>query len=102
MVVPGDREKRARMKTERWEKVKNLLDEALPLDRAERDSYLRQVCAGDDDLRVEVESLLSSYEHAGNEFLQVPAFDVYAKEASRLGRRLGPYNIVEEIGQRGM
>ena len=90
------------MKTERWEKVKNLLDEALPLDRAERDSYLRQVCAGDDDLRVEVESLLSSYEHAGNEFLQVPAFDVYAKEASRLGRRLGPYNIVEEIGQGGM
>jgi len=83
------------MNTERWEKVKNLLDQALPLDHQERDQYLQQVCADDDDLRIEVESLLVSHERAGNEFLSVPAFDVHAKSISRAGRRLGPYNILE-------
>jgi len=90
------------MNTERWEKVKNLLDQALPLDHQERDQYLQQVCADDDDLRIEVESLLVSHERAGNEFLSVPAFDVHAKSISRAGSRLGPYNILEEIGQGGM
>ena len=90
------------MNTDRWEKVKSLLDVALPLDRQQQHQYLREVCAGDDDLRFEVESLLISHEQAGNEFLRVPAFDVHAKKPTRVGRRLGPYDIIEEIGQGGM
>jgi non-specific serine/threonine protein kinase/serine/threonine-protein kinase len=90
------------MNTERWEKVKSLLDAALPLDSGQRQKYLHEVCAGDDDLRFEVESLLISHEQAGNEFLKIPVFDVHAQKASRVGRRLGPYNIIEEIGHGGM
>jgi eukaryotic-like serine/threonine-protein kinase len=90
------------MKTERWENVKNLLDVALVLQGTQRHKYLLEACAGDDDLRLEVESLLVSHEQAGNEFLKIPAFDVHAKYTSRVGRRLGPYNIIEEIGQGGM
>ncbi len=90
------------MKTEEWEKVKSLLDAALPLDGEQRHKYLQEVCAGNDDLRLEVESLLSSHEQAGNEFLSVPAFDLHAKSTSRAGHRLGPYNVIEEIGRGGM
>jgi len=90
------------MNTDRWERVKSLLDEALRLDREQRHSYLQQACAGNEDLRFEVESLLVSHEQAGNEFLRIPAFEVLAEKASRVGRRLGPYNVIEEIGHGGM
>src|SRR5215471_17745176 len=102
MAVPRDWSRHTGMNTERWEKVKNLLDGALLLDGQGRDNYLQEACAGDDDLRLEVESLLVSHAQAGSEFLSVPAFNVRAVNVGRVGKRLGPYDIVEEIGRGGM
>jgi len=55
-------------------------------------------------LRREVDSLLSSHEQAGTGFLKIQreseACD--AGGASRPGRRIGVYQIVEEIGHGGM
>jgi eukaryotic-like serine/threonine-protein kinase len=93
------------MKPERWQRVKQLLDEVIVLDRPERGSYLDHACAEDSDLRREVESLLSSHEQAGTGFLKSPAINLNPETqsaASRAGRRIGVYQIVEEIGHGGM
>src|SRR4051794_14225990 len=50
------------METERSEKVNAVFDAALPLDRADREALLRERCAGDPELRAEVERLLTDHE----------------------------------------
>ncbi len=76
---------------------------------AEREAFLGAQCV-DDDQRQRVEALLGAYEKAGN-FLQKPAV---AAEPTPIGQylapcelpgtlgRLGPYEILEEIGRGGM
>ena len=93
------------MNGERWQQVKQLLDEAITLDSAERGPFLDRKCAADSELRREVESLLSSHEQAGTGFLGKPAVDLKAAAVAapaRDGRRIGVYQIVEEIGHGGM
>lgn len=48
------------MKVERWQKVDELLEAALEREASERSDFLKQGCAGDEDLRREVESLLAA------------------------------------------
>ena len=49
------------------EKVENILAEALQASNPEeRRAWLERACAGDEDLRREVESLLQAYEQAGD------------------------------------
>ncbi len=96
------------MNPERWRQVREVLDCAIALPAGGRPAYLEKTCAGDAELRVEVESLLRSHEQAGNEFLNSPPVDltslVPAAEGkpSYIGRRIGVYKIVEEIGHGGM
>ncbi len=93
---------------ERWQQVREILDQAIGLDAAQRPSYLEAACAGDTDLRREVESLLLSHERAGSVFLKNPAADLKSAlgsdshKSSRVGRRIGVYQIVEQIGHGGM
>ncbi|MBY0504531.1 MAG: protein kinase [Bryobacteraceae bacterium] len=82
---------------ERWQRVKSILAEALERPFAERAAYLHEACAGDTELRREVESLLLADEDAG-EFLNQPAIE----PANAVGWRLGPYRTLELIGQGGM
>ncbi len=96
------------MKPEQWQQVREVLDQAIALAVPERSFYLDKVCANDPDLRREVESLLSSHEQAGSVFLKEPAVDLLNRSSSapvqptRVGRRIGVYQIVEEIGHGGM
>lgn len=93
------------MNPERWQRVKQLLDEAIALDDAERRPYLDRACAADFELRREVESLLASHEQAGTGFLNSPAIHLQKESPTasvRAGRRIGVYQIVEEIGRGGM
>ncbi len=90
-----------------WSEVKQLLDEAIALDRAERRSFLERACNGDAELRRELESLLASHDDAGTGFLKNPAADLKAMTAaapapSREGRRIGVYQVLEQIGSGGM
>ena len=91
------------MNAERWQHVKQLLDEAIGLQVSERPAYLDRACA-DADLRQEVESLLSSHEQAGTGFLKTPVLDLKgcAPPARARLERIGAYQIVEEIGHGGM
>ena len=93
------------MNRERWQQVKELFGAALETDPALRPGFLDKACASDPSLRSEVEDLLSAEQEAGSEFLNRPAIleetgDEGAR--TRIGRRLGPYQIEEEIGVGGM
>jgi eukaryotic-like serine/threonine-protein kinase len=96
------------VKPERWQQVREILDTAIALDAAQRPVYLDKVCVGDAELRGEVESLLRSHHEAGSVFLNMPAADLKSamteteRKSARVGRRIGVYQIVEEIGRGGM
>jgi serine/threonine protein kinase len=96
------------MNPERWKQVCEILDTVIHLSAADREAYLRRVCSSDFELRSEVESLLQSHEQAGNVFLERPAVDLNAvldqtePESKWVGRLIGVYRIVEQIGHGGM
>ena len=52
------------MDASRWERVKELFDQALQKEPAQRDAFLNQACSGDEALRQEVGSLLAAYQEA--------------------------------------
>ena len=55
------------MSTERWERTKQILEEALRIAPEQQPAYLDLVCGSDSELRAEVESLIASYTEAGSE-----------------------------------
>jgi Tol biopolymer transport system component/serine/threonine protein kinase len=90
------------MSSERWERVRQVFDSALEREPAQRDAFLTAVCAGDQELRYEVEALLASHQHARS-FGDAPAREPEKeKRALRAGSRLGPYEVVALIGAGGM
>jgi eukaryotic-like serine/threonine-protein kinase len=92
---------------ERWRQVREILDSAIAMAASERPSYLDKSCSGDVELRTEVESLLESHDRA-DVFLKDPAIDLKSairdsgRQTDRAGRRIGVYQILEEIGHGGM
>src|SRR5208282_1651186 len=88
---------------EKWDQVKELFALALEREPGERSSFLREACAGDESLRAEVESLLSSFDGASTFLEDCPAADLLSSESRPIaGRRIGAYRIIAEIGQGGM
>jgi eukaryotic-like serine/threonine-protein kinase len=88
---------------ERWDQVKELFALALERDPDERTSFLRQACAGDDSLRTEIESLLSSFDGAATFLEDCPAADLLSAQSRALaGKKIGAYRVLREIGQGGM
>jgi Tol biopolymer transport system component len=95
------------MRPERWQKIEQVYHAALEREESQRAAYLHQVCAGDDALRREVESLLTQ-EKREDAFLESPAVEVAAKMMARDANRsfsvqqLGSYKIVSLLGAGGM
>src|SRR5215510_621204 len=52
------------MKPEQWRQIESLYYTALERDVTEREAFLAEACAGDEELRREVESLLAVHEQA--------------------------------------
>ena len=50
----------AQLTPERWRQVATILDEALELESPSRSSYLDRACAGDPELRRDVEVFLAA------------------------------------------
>jgi serine/threonine protein kinase/tetratricopeptide (TPR) repeat protein len=93
------------MNSERWQRVKQILDEAILVNPQERSAYLKSACSDDQEFRQEVESLLEAHDQAGTTFLKDPAVNLKSLPpsfTSRAGLRLGVYLVVEEIGRGGM
>jgi len=88
---------------EKWDQVKELFALALEREPEERSGFLRQACAGDDSLRTEIESLLSSFDAAPTFLEDCPAADLLSAQSRALaGKRIGAYRILREIGHGGM
>jgi serine/threonine protein kinase/DNA polymerase III delta prime subunit len=86
------------MTPERWQRVKVLFEEIREQDRAERPAFLQEVCAGDEALREEVESLLAEEGRAGD-FMEAP---VIGAQESFVETTILHYKIVEKLGEGGM
>ena len=92
---------------ERWRRVQDLCHAALERDAPHRDGFLAAACAGDDELRREVESLLV---HAGgvDAFLDASTMQgvahaiVLDSRSSLIGCQVGAYEVVAHIGAGGM
>src|SRR6185295_8037580 len=95
------------MKPDRWQKVKQIFQAAMDRAPSERDVFVSDACAGDDELRQEVESLMSSDGRSGM-FLDAPAYEAAAemivdeKSGLKKGRTIGPFEILSFISRGGM
>ena len=96
------------MTPERWKQIEGVFDDAIDLAPAERDAYLAAACGGDAELRRQVELLIRSHDAAGS-FIEAPAVAGVTTDPRQLdddapfiGRRVGSYRIVREIGRGGM
>jgi serine/threonine protein kinase len=92
---------------ERWQQIDQLFHLALEKERDERELFLREVCAGDEVLRNDVEELIASHEQA-EDFIESPASDLaagwFARGQSGLkpGEKIGPYEVQSVLGIGGM
>ncbi len=66
------------MDAERWARIARLLEQAMDCPPEMRADFLAANCAGDDELRREVESLLEAHSHSES-FLSTPAFYTLAR-----------------------
>ena len=95
------------MTYEPWRRVRDVFDAAKEMAAGERPAFLAQACHGDEWVRREAEALLAAFEEAGA-FIEEPAAAKLAGlpsesiGASLIGRRIGAYRIVREIGRGGM
>lgn len=116
------------MTPERWAEIRKTFEGAIERPEKDRAAYLRVVCARDDELRREVETLLASHQESGD-FLEKPAADlnrtmlsqnsgitsgiIYSGSVTlgsladdtgeyQPGYRVGPYQLQRRIGKGGM
>ena len=95
------------MTPERWGRVKDVFAQASALDAASQRSFLEQVCGNDDELQVEVASLLSAHatadaviDRSAVEHLPLHALESSAEDWQ--GRRIGAYELLARLGRGGM
>src|SRR5690349_2782047 len=88
-------------------KLRELFSKALECQTVEEQAtFLDQVCQGDAELRARLEELLRAHREAGS-FLQEPsAFQAATVDAppvrERPGTVIGPYKLLQQIGEGGM
>jgi eukaryotic-like serine/threonine-protein kinase len=96
------------MTSERWQQIKSVLAEALEELPANRSACLDRSCAGDEDLRREVELWLGRERELSPRFLNETALPRAAARAltagsiAWVGRRIGAYKTIELVGVGGM
>jgi eukaryotic-like serine/threonine-protein kinase len=101
------------VKPERWARVEELYHASLQVATGQRAAFLQEACRDDEDLRHEVESLLTHQESAEN-FIEAPAFEVAARLMARdkvlgskterplIGKTISHFRVLEELGHGGM
>ncbi len=95
------------MTPERWCRVKEIFEAALQQEGSARVGFVAQAATDDPTLADEVLRMLASDEKAGG-FLSgvlegtLPRLASSAPGASPVGRHIGPYRVLSEIGHGGM
>ena len=96
------------MTPERYQQVKQIYQQAIDRDPAERMAWLVEACGTDDELLAEVEMLLDTSAETAPLLETPPPLPDFPQLPRRLaadqliGQRIGPYKILREIGQGGM
>jgi len=97
------------MTSDRWQRVQELFEEALSREPADTVTLLDDACGDDDELRKEVESLLSHHQKAAATFMSVPdraaavGFPDMQHVADPLvGQVVAGYRIIRRISTGGM
>jgi len=93
------------MEGQPWAVVDSVLGAALERAPHERDAFVRQACADDEELRQAVESLLAHVRDA-DDFLERPASQLLDVARVSSGdsppESFGPYRLLERLGTGGM
>lgn len=95
------------MTPERWQRIQNAFHAALECLPADRATFLKEICDGDEDLQDEVRSLLGAHEQDSS-FLDTPAYQMAAEVLTESfggllqGHQIGPYKILSHLGAGGM
>ena len=95
------------MRPERYQQIDHIFQVALGLEPARRAAYLDEACSGDEALRSQVESLITSDE-GGLSFIDEPAFEIAARvlasdePALSAGDRIDRYTVLSLLGSGGM
>jgi tetratricopeptide (TPR) repeat protein/predicted Ser/Thr protein kinase len=90
---------------ERWRKLEEIFERAADLPAAGREEVLRRECGEDAELRAAAAKLLQGDDSRGRRLAEVVegvARIPPARGAEYLGRRIGSYRVVREIGRGGM
>jgi eukaryotic-like serine/threonine-protein kinase len=94
------------MTPENWEKVSHIFNEAVALRPDERIAFVEEACEGDETLRLEVMSLLSAHDEAGDDFIENAAAETVALDVSEMptltGTLFSHYRIEKSVGRGGM
>jgi eukaryotic-like serine/threonine-protein kinase len=94
---------RIKANPERWQRLKNILADALEQSSfKERTAVLRQSCADDTELLQELEKLLAHDTTVFEEFADYVATRLRHEGSERTGERIGAYAVVRELGRGGM
>jgi serine/threonine protein kinase/tetratricopeptide (TPR) repeat protein len=83
-------------------RAKVIFDQVIDLEGGERKSVLDQLCAGDAHLRERITVLLKGAE-TDDQFLRAPTMGTSSQDlaAERPGTRIGPYKLLDVIGEGG-
>jgi tetratricopeptide (TPR) repeat protein len=89
----------------RWQRIQELFHAASDLDTRERTDYLDRACGDDPGLREDVDALLASLSESADLFAPLSAERARVFQLTpgpKEGERIGPYQIVRQIGRGGM
>jgi serine/threonine-protein kinase len=96
------------MDSERLKQVEEIYHAVLEIAPDERESFFKENCRADEELRREVESLLS-FENTFDSFLDAPpeslAAEMFAaqdEQTELIGKEIGHYKIIKILGKGGM
>jgi eukaryotic-like serine/threonine-protein kinase len=95
------------MTPDRWQQISSVYQATLEREATERETFLQEACAGDEELRREVMDLLAHHQEAPR-FMEAPALDVAARQLAHnrdsglVSSQLGPYEILSLLGAGGM
>ena len=92
-----------------WARVESLFDAAVALPPSERAAFLAAQCRGDAVLRAEVDALLAADAASGGSgdgfitgIIDQAVVELPAPADPRIGRQVGPYRLIAELGHGGM
>ena len=92
--------------TDRWKTLKVIFSNALELKKEEQEDYLKKACGADSSLLHDLVSLLEAYDTSGvlDRSIDQLKVSVLSQLKSReiLGRKVGTYQIIKELGYGGM